>query len=73
MEAMAQFAVLTLATIFAGVLALGMTWAFLLGAFHLMQPAAVRKTRTSALRGSQLHSDLVPGTPAAAWHLVVNR
>jgi hypothetical protein len=53
MNVMAQFAVLTLTTIFAGVLAFGMAWAFLLAAFHLMRPAAVRISRTSASRVSK--------------------
>jgi hypothetical protein len=74
MDAMGQFAVLTLTTIFAGILAFGMAWAFLRGAFHLMQPAAVRNTRSSAPRVSQqFHSDLVPGTRAAARQFARHR
>jgi hypothetical protein len=42
MDAMAEFAVLTLTTIFAGALAFGMAWAFLQGAFRLMPPAGTR-------------------------------
>ena len=53
MDAMAQFAVLTLTTIFAGILAFAMVWAFLRGAFHLMPPAAVRSSGTSAPRVSR--------------------
>jgi len=59
MEAMAQFAVLTLTTIFAGTLALGMAWAFLRGAFHLMQPAAVHRPRV-------VRSELVHGARTSA-------
>ena len=74
MGVMAQFAVLTLTTIFAGVLAFGMAWAFLLGAFHLMRPAAVRSLRTSASRRSkEFDSDLVPGTRAAARQFALHR
>jgi hypothetical protein len=67
MEAMVQFAVLTVTTILAGILAFGMAWAFLRGAFHLMAPAAVRDSRTSAARGPrQFRGQLVPGTRAVA-------
>jgi len=67
MEAMAQFAVLTVTTIFAGILAFGMAWAFLRGVFHLMQPAAVRDSRTNVARGpQQFRAELVPGTRAVA-------
>ena len=59
MDAMAQFAVLTLTTIFAGVLAFGMAWAFLRGAFHLMQPAAEDRPRV-------VRSELVHGTRGRA-------
>jgi hypothetical protein len=58
MEAITQFAVLTVTTIFAGVLAFAMAWAFLRGAFHLMQPAAARQPGPVGLQ-------LVPGTRAA--------
>jgi len=74
MDVMAQFALLTLTTIFAGVLAFAMAWAFLLGAFHLMRPAAVRSSRTSASRVSkEFDSDLVPGTRAAARQFALHR
>ena len=67
MSSIAQFAVFALTTIFAGTLAFAMVWAFLRGAFHLMPPAAVHNSRTGAPRVSrQFHSDLVPGTRAAA-------
>jgi hypothetical protein len=67
MEAMVQFAVLTITTILAGILAFGMAWAFLRGAFHLMAPAAVRDSTTSAVRGPrQFRAELVPGTPGVA-------
>ncbi len=58
MQAMAQFAVLTLTTIFAGILAFGMAWAFLRGAFHLMRPAAAHRPRP-------VRSELVHGTRAS--------
>ena len=58
MDALAQFAVLTFTTIFAGILALGMAWAFLRGAFHLMRPVAARQTASVRLQ-------LVHGTRAA--------
>jgi hypothetical protein len=74
MSSITQFAVLTLTTIFAGALAFAMVWAFLRGAFHLMQPAAVHNSRTSAPRVSrQFHSDLVPGTRAAARQFAPHR
>ena len=57
MDALAEFAVLTLTTIFAGILAIGMAWAFLHGAFHLMRPAAARQTAPVRLQ-------LVHGTRA---------
>ena len=45
MDALAQVGILTVATLFAGAAAFGMAWAFLCGAFRLMQPAAVRMAR----------------------------
>jgi hypothetical protein len=53
MSSITQLAILTLTTIFAGTLAFVMVWAFLRGAFHLMQPAAVHNSRTSAPRMSR--------------------
>jgi hypothetical protein len=74
MDAMAQFAVLILTTIFAGILAFGMAWAFLRGAFHLMAPAAVRDSRTSTARGrQQFRGELVPGTRAVARQFALHR
>lgn len=74
MSSITQFAVLALATIFAGTLAFAMVWAFLRGAFHLMQPATVHNSTTSAPRVSrQFHSDLVPGRPAAARQFALHR
>jgi len=58
MDAMAQFAVLTAATVLAAALAFGMAWAFLRGAFHLMRPAAARQTALVRLQ-------LVQGTRVA--------
>jgi hypothetical protein len=74
MSSITQFAVLTLTTIFAGTLAFAMVWAFLRGAFHLMQPAALRNSRTSGRRLSrQFHPELVPGTRAAARQFALHR
>ena len=74
MDAMAQFAVLTAATVLAAALAFGMAWAFLQGAFHLMTPAAVRDSRTRAARGpQQFRVELVPGTRAVARQFAVHR
>jgi hypothetical protein len=58
MDAMAQMAILTAATILAAGAAFGMAWAFLHGAFRLMQPAAARPVRPRL--------ELVQGTRAAA-------
>jgi hypothetical protein len=63
---MAQFAILTLTTIFAAAAALGMTWLFLRGAFHLMQPA-------NASRSRSVRSELVQGTRASAQQFVLHR
>ena len=66
MNAMAQLAILTLTTIFAAAAALGMTWLFLRGAFHLMQPA-------NASRPHSGRSELVQGTRASASQFVLHR
>jgi len=49
MDGLAQVGILTVATLFAGAAAFGMAWAFLCGAFRLMQPAAVRMARPTRL------------------------
>jgi len=49
MDALAQVGILTVATLFAGAAAFGMAWAFLCGAFRLMQPAAVRMAKPKRL------------------------
>jgi hypothetical protein len=60
MDAMAEVAILTAATLLAAAAAFGMAWAFLHGAFRLMQPAArqrlelVHGTR-AVVRGFALH------------------
>jgi len=59
MEPVAQFAVLAVATVIATAAACGMAWAFLLGAFRLMQPVGTRPARPVRLQ-------LVQGTRAAA-------
>jgi hypothetical protein len=66
MDAISQFAVLALTTIFAGAAALAMAWAFLRGAFHLMQPATADRSRSA-------HSELVQGTRASAQQFVLHR
>ena len=73
MSSITQFAVLTLTTILAGTLAFAMVWAFLRGAFHLMQPAAVHNSRSAPRVSRQFHSDLVPGTRAAARQFALHR
>jgi hypothetical protein len=64
MDALAQVGILTVATVFAGAAAFGMAWAFLCGAFRLMEPAAVRVARPMRL-------ELVNG--AAARQFVAQR
>jgi hypothetical protein len=59
MEPITQFAILAVATVVAAGAASALAWAFLLGAFRLMQPAAVRPTRPVRLL-------FVQGTRAAA-------
>jgi len=59
MDAMAQLGILAAATVFAAGAALGMAWAFLQGAFRLMQPAG-------AARPARPRLELVRGTRAAA-------
>jgi hypothetical protein len=66
MEAMAQFAVLAVATVMAMVAALGLNWFFLRAAFYLMQPAAVRPARA-------VHADLVHGVRAAARQFALHQ
>jgi hypothetical protein len=74
MDTMAQFAILTLTTIFAAASAFAMAWAFLRGAFHLMQPAtASRPKATSRNRSGSTRSDLVEGTRASAQKLLLHR
>ena len=69
MDLMAQFAVLTLTTIFAGALAVAMAWAFLQGAFRLMQPAL----RSAEGRPSAVRLELVHGTRASAPQFALRR
>jgi len=69
MDLMAQFAVLTLTTIFAGALAFAMAWAFLQGAFRLMQPAG----RSAEGRPSAVRLELVHGTRASAPQFALRR
>ncbi len=59
MDSITQFGILTLTTILAGALAFGMAWAFLQGAFRLMQPAGARRVRS-------VRPELVHGTRAVA-------
>ena len=60
MEPVTHFAVLAVATAIAAAAAFGMAWAFLLGAFRLMQPAGARPAPV------RLQLQLVRGTRAAA-------
>ena len=65
METIGEFGVLAAATILAAGAAFAMAWAFLRGAFRLMQPAGV--TQPAALRPVQRpRLQLVRGTRAAA-------
>ena len=57
MDAMAQVGILAVATVVAAGAAFGMAWAFLQGAFRLMQPAG---------RPVRPRLELVQGTRAAA-------
>jgi len=58
MDAMAQLGILAVATVAATGAAFAMAWAFLHGAFRLMQPATARPQRPRL--------ELVQGTRAAA-------
>jgi len=74
MDAISRFAILTLATIFAGAAAFAMAWLFLRGAFHLMQPAtASRLEAAAASRPPYVRSELVQGTRASARQLALHR
>ena len=55
MDAITQFAILTVTTIIAGALAFAMAWSFLCGAFRLMQPASIDRPRgaRSKLQGTR--------------------
>lgn len=68
MEAIAQVGILAVATVLAAGAAFGMAWAFLQGAFRLMQPAGagsqVRTANVGRSQGPRL--ELVQGTRAAA-------
>jgi len=69
MEAMAQVGILAAATVLAAGTALLMAWAFLRGAFRLMQPTGASPTlvRTAHRRHMpRLRLELVEGTRAAA-------
>ena len=73
MEPMAQLAVLTAATVLAAGVAFGMAWAFLQGAFRLMQPAAVTRAQVQKANLGHLERprlELVAGTRAVARHSV---
>jgi hypothetical protein len=71
MEAMAQIGVLAAATLLAAGTAFGMAWAFLQGAFRLMQPAGATnqtQVRTANLgqASARARLELARGTRAAA-------
>jgi hypothetical protein len=57
METVNELAVLTAATVLAAGAAFGMAWAFLAGAFRLIEPAAVRpqvqRPRLELVRGTR--------------------
>jgi hypothetical protein len=71
MDAMVQFAVLTVATVLAVAAALGLNWFFLRAAFYLMQPAAVRPR--AAVAASVSGSELVYGARAVARQFAAQR
>jgi len=76
MDAMAQLAVLTAATILAAGAAFAMAWAFLHGAFRLMQPAgAIRaQVQTTNLGHAQRpRFELAQGTRAVARGFALDR
>jgi hypothetical protein len=73
MDAISQFAILTLATIVAGAAAFAMAWLFLRGAFHLMQPATASRLAAAASRPRYVRSELVQGTRASARQLALHR
>jgi hypothetical protein len=75
MDAISRFAILTLATIFAGAAAFAMAWLFLRGAFHLMQPATASHLEATAARRRPhyVRSELVEGTRASARQLALDR
>ena len=64
MDAMAQVTILTAATVLAAGAAFAMAWAFLLGAFRLMQPAA---------RPARPQLELVQGTRAVTRGFALHR
>jgi hypothetical protein len=64
MDAMAQLAILTAATVLAAAAAFGISWAFLHGAFRLMQPAA---------RPARQRLELVHGTRAVVRGFALHR
>jgi hypothetical protein len=69
MEAMAQVGILAAATVLAAGTALALAWAFLQGAFRLMQPAGASRTLVRAAQ--RVHTqrprlELVEGPRAAA-------
>ena len=66
MEAMAEVGILVAATVLAAGAAFGMAWAFLQGAFRLMQPAGVTRAKANLGRTERAGLELVQGTRAAA-------
>ena len=68
MDAMAQVGILAAATMLAAGAAFGMAWAFLRGAFRLMQPAgaATQARAANSAPRPKPRLELVQGTRAAA-------
>ena len=64
MDAMAEVAILTVATVFAAGAALAMAWVFLYGALRLMQPA---------VRPARPQLELVQGTRAVVRGFALHR
>jgi len=66
MELVAQMAVLATATVVAAAAAYGMAWAFLQGAFRLMQPATQTRVQKAKLEQTHARLELGPGIRAGA-------
>ena len=73
MDEMAQFAILTVATVLAAAAAMGINWFFLRAAFYLMQPATARAGAGAVKNLRVPRQELVQGTRALARQFVGQR